>query len=96
MKNPDTKANILRSALEFFLKNGYEKTSLNQIAREVGITKPAIYHHFKNKDELFHEVLTFFFEEMGKWSSRQFADCKNLEELLSAFMKSLKSSSPNE
>ena len=86
-----TKSNILRKALELFLQHGYEKTSLNQIAHEVGITKPAIYHHFKNKDELFHDVLTFFFEEMGKWSSRQFKDCKNLEELLRAFMKSLRS-----
>ncbi len=87
----NTKSNILRTALGLFLQHGYEKTSLNQIAQEVGITKPAIYHHFKNKDELFHEVLTFFFEEMGKWSLRQFKDCKNLEELLRSFMKSLRS-----
>jgi len=87
----DTKSHILRTALDLFLQHGYEKTSLNQIAQEVGITKPAIYHHFKNKDQLFHEVLTFFFEEMGNWSSRQFQDCENLKELLRAFMKSLKS-----
>ena len=46
-----TKENIVKTALQLFLQNGYEKTSLNHIAREVGITKPAIYHHFKNKDE---------------------------------------------
>jgi len=87
----DTKENITRTALKLFLRNGYEKTSLNQIAREVGITKPAIYHHFKNKDELIHEVLSLFFEEMGKWSRSRFGSCKTLKELLQAFFQSLKS-----
>ena len=86
-----TKENITRTALKLFLRNGYEKTSLNQIAREVGITKPAIYHHFKNKDELIHEVLSLFFEEMGKWSRARFESCKTLKELLKAFFQSLKS-----
>jgi len=86
-----TKENITKTALKLFLRNGYEKTSLNQIAREVGITKPAIYHHFKNKDELIHEVLSLFFEEMGKWSRARFESCKTLKELLKAFFQSLKS-----
>ena len=86
-----TKENIIKTALRLFLQNGYEKTSLNQIAYKVGITKPAIYHHFKNKDDLFHEVLSFFFEEMGKWSSSRFKSCKTLKELLEAFFQSLKS-----
>ena len=86
-----TKENIVKTALELFLQNGYEKTSMNDIAREVGITKPAIYHHFKNKDQLFHEVLSFFFEEMGKWSRSRFGSCKTLKDLLKAFFQSLKS-----
>jgi AcrR family transcriptional regulator len=73
------------------LQKGYEKTSLNHIAREVGITKPAIYHHFKNKDQLFHQVLSFFFEEMGRWSESRFASCKTLKDLLRTFFQSLKS-----
>ena len=87
----DTKETIVKTTLELFLQNGYEKTSMNDIAREVGITKPAIYHHFKNKDELFHEVLSLFFEEMGKWSRSRFGSCKTLKDLLKAFFQSLKS-----
>jgi AcrR family transcriptional regulator len=87
----NTKQHIVKIALQLFLQKGYEKTSLNDIAGEVGITKPAIYHHFKNKDELFHEVLTFFFEEMGKWSSARFASCKTMRDLLKAFFQSLTS-----
>jgi len=87
----NTKENIIKTALELFLRKGYEKTSLNDIAGEVGITKPAIYHHFKNKDQLFHQVLTLFFEEMGKWSKSRFESCKTLRALLKAFFQSLKS-----
>ena len=86
-----TRDNIIKTALRLFLQKGYEKTSLNHIAREVGITKPAIYHHFKNKDQLFHQVLSFFFEEMGRWSESRFASCKTLKDLLKAFFQSLKS-----
>ena len=86
-----TKEPIVKPALNLFLQNGYEKTSLNQIARKVGITKPAIYHHFKNKDQLFHEVLSLFFEEMGKWSRARFGSCKTLKDLLKTFFQSLKS-----
>ena len=87
----NTKENIVRTALALFLQKGYERTSLNDIAREVGISKPAIYHYFKNKDELIHEVLTLFFEEMGKWSKSRFESCETLKDLLRAFFQSLKS-----
>jgi AcrR family transcriptional regulator len=87
----DTKENIVKTALSLFLQKGYERTSLNDIAREVGITKPAIYHHFKNKDELFHEVLSLFFTEMGKWSKSRFESCRTLRALLKTFFQSLKS-----
>ena len=87
----DTKESIVRTALELFLKNGYERTSLNQLAREVGITKPAIYHYFKSKDELFHEVVSMFFQEMGRWSSTRFGSCETLKDLLKAFLDSLES-----
>lgn len=87
----DTRENIVKTALGLFLQKGYEKTSLNDIAREVGISKPAIYHYFKNKDELIHQVLTLFFEEMGKWSKSRFESCETLKDLLRAFFQSLKS-----
>ncbi|MFH1335132.1 MAG: TetR/AcrR family transcriptional regulator [Candidatus Zixiibacteriota bacterium] len=86
----DTKDRITRTALRLFLEKGYERTSLNDIAHQVGITKPAIYHHFKNKDQLFHQVLTLFFEEMGKWSSSRLGSCRNLKDLLKTLFESLK------
>ncbi|WP_445487352.1 TetR/AcrR family transcriptional regulator [Niallia sp. 03133] len=48
---------LKQAALKYFAINGYEGTSLTQIADEVGIKKSSIYAHFKGKDELFLEVL---------------------------------------
>jgi len=89
MHKTQTKQHIAITALRLFLQNGYERTSLNQIAAQVGITKPAIYHHFKSKDELFHEVLSLFFREMGKWSKARFETCRNVKDLLKTFFQML-------
>jgi AcrR family transcriptional regulator len=89
MRQTQTKQHIAKAALRLFLQNGYERTSLNQIAAQVGITKPAIYHHFKNKDELFHEVLSLFFREMGKWSKARFETCRSAKDLLGTFFQML-------
>ena len=75
----DTKTTILRKALRLFLERGYDETSLNDIAGAVGVSKPAIYHHFESKDALFHEVLSLFFEEMTRWSEDRFRSCDTLE-----------------
>ncbi|MCB0225191.1 MAG: helix-turn-helix transcriptional regulator, partial [Anaerolineae bacterium] len=49
----DTKQQIISVAFELFINNGYERTSLTDIAKQIGITKPAIYYHFENKETLF-------------------------------------------
>jgi AcrR family transcriptional regulator len=48
----DTRQDILDTSLELFAEQGYEKTSLRQIAEAVGVTKAALYYHFPSKQEL--------------------------------------------
>lgn len=55
--SPSTIEKIKKTALALFAVNGYEATTMNQIAEHVGITKPAIYVYFKGKEELFLSVL---------------------------------------
>lgn len=52
MEESSTKEKILESALSFYSGFVNENISLNKIATKVGITKAAIFKHFKNKDEL--------------------------------------------
>lgn len=52
-KNALARQRILDAALEEFSSRGYESASLNTICAEKGISKGIIYHHFKDKDELY-------------------------------------------
>ena len=48
----DTRARILDVARELFSEQGYEKTSLREIADRLGFTKAALYYHFQSKEQL--------------------------------------------
>ena len=52
-----TYEDILSTAYDFFIEKGYEKTSVQDIINELGISKGAIYHYFKSKAEILQSVL---------------------------------------
>lgn len=54
----DTKEQILITALRLFAKDGYEAVSVSQIAGELGMTKGALYKHYKNKRDIFDSIVT--------------------------------------
>jgi len=43
-------------ALALFAERGYEATSLQDIADEMGLTKPAVYYHYRGKQEILHDL----------------------------------------
>lgn len=49
---PDTRSRILDAALGLFSEHGFEGTTLQQIADRLGLTKAALYYHFRSKDDL--------------------------------------------
>ena len=63
-----TKQQIISIAFNLFINNGYEKTSLADIAKQIGITKPAIYYHFESKEALFLAVVNGFITELEQWT----------------------------
>jgi AcrR family transcriptional regulator len=48
----DTRTRIQQVALELFAEQGYERTSLREIAERLGVTKAALYYHFKSKEDI--------------------------------------------
>lgn len=53
----DTKEKILMTALHLFAKDGYEAVSVSTIAGELGMTKGALYKHYRNKRDIFDSIL---------------------------------------
>ena len=53
----DTKEKILMTALHLFARDGYEAVSVRTIAEELGITKGALYRHYKNKRDIFDSIV---------------------------------------
>ena len=77
-----TKEQIVKKALKLILQKGFHNVSMAMIAAEVGISKPAIYHHFQNKDAMVEGVLDHFTNKMSEWSLEYFKDASNGEQFL--------------
>ena len=52
----ETRERILNAAADVFYDKGVSNTSLNDVAQAAGVTRGAIYWHFKNKPDLFHAM----------------------------------------
>jgi AcrR family transcriptional regulator len=52
----ETREKILDVALELFTQNGYDKTSLRDIAERLGISKAALYYYFARKEDILLEL----------------------------------------
>ncbi|MCK5860949.1 MAG: TetR family transcriptional regulator, partial [Candidatus Hydrogenedentes bacterium] len=59
----ETKEKIIQAARDIFAKKGYSGTSVDDIARVVGITKGGIYWHFDSKLDLFIQMLESGYSE---------------------------------
>jgi AcrR family transcriptional regulator len=69
---PDTRQRIQAVALELFAEQGYDKTSLREIAERLGVTKAALYYHFKSKEDIVSSLVEDFFrqiEDLINWGS---------------------------
>ena len=53
----DTGERILLTSLELFAQKGYEAASVSDIAGALGITKGALYRHFRSKGAIFEAIL---------------------------------------
>lgn len=53
----DTKERILNAALALFARDGYEAVSVSEIAQALGMTKGALYKHYRNKRDLFDSMI---------------------------------------
>ena len=66
----DKAAAILAAATETFARYGYRRTSMADVAAEAGMSRAALYLHFKNKEDIFTSLVQAYFAQ----SARAIAD----------------------
>ena len=91
-KHPEeTVRKILDTAERLFIEMGYDRTSLQEIIDETGLSKGAIYHHFASKEDIFYAVCDRIGRRNGEVLSRVRDDpsLNGLEKLRAMFKASL-------
>lgn len=93
----NTRQRIQDVALELFAEQGYEKTSLREIAERLDVTKAALYYHFKTKEEIIvslFEDLTKPMEELIEWGRRQPHTLETKHEIVRRYSTALVGAEP--
>ncbi|AOR34248.1 TetR family transcriptional regulator [Streptomyces fodineus] len=88
----NTRQHIQDTALELFAEQGYDKTSLREIAERLGVTKAALYYHFKTKEEIIVSVfrdLTQPIEDLIEWGRRQPDALEAKQEIVRRYSRAL-------
>ena len=65
-----TREELLLSALDTFYERGISRASLNEIAQTAGVTRGALYWHFKNKEALFEALFQRISDEVTQETLR--------------------------
>jgi len=80
----EVRKKIVEAAYSLFLQKGYHRTTMDEIAHNLGVTKPAIYQYFPGKEELYAAVAEHGREELAEILERSFdnRDLRTGSELL--------------
>src|SRR6201981_2075526 len=54
----DSRQEILRTAARLFQQQGYDATSMNDVAAALKLSKGGLYHHFQSKDEILFHIMS--------------------------------------
>ncbi|MER6977417.1 TetR/AcrR family transcriptional regulator [Streptomyces carpinensis] len=93
----NTRQRIQDVALELFAEQGYEKTSLREIAERLDVTKAALYYHFKTKEEIIvslFEDLTQPIQDLIEWGRQQPHTLETKQEIVRRYSDTLAGAAP--
>jgi AcrR family transcriptional regulator len=78
----DRHSAVLDAAFAVFLRYGFQRTTMDDIAKECGVSRPALYLLFKNKTDIFQALASVMFEKMISGAQSALAGEGSLEERL--------------
>ncbi len=92
VKDPDTrKQEILSGALKVFAQKGYDKTTISDIAKELGISQGLCYRYYASKEEIYDSALDEYADIIVKANLKRFDSTgETLKEKIRSFSGSLK------
>ncbi len=83
-----TRERIQSIALELFAEQGYEKTSLREIAERLDVTKAALYYHFRSKEDIVRSFVEDYraeLEQVIAWGASQPRTPESRAEILARY-----------
>jgi AcrR family transcriptional regulator len=89
-RRSDTRARIQKVALELFAEQGYDKTSLREIAERLDVTKAALYYHFKSKEDIVRSLAEDYFGQIDAviaWAKIQPRTAATRTEVLNRYVQ---------
>src|SRR6478609_4747306 len=93
----NTRQRIQDVALKLFAEQGYEKTSLREIAEHLDVTKAALYYHFKTKEDILKSLfqdLSRPMDELIEWGRQQPRTLATKQEILHRYSNALADAAP--
>ena len=73
---------ICDTAAHIFAKKGYERTSLDDVAAELNITKPGLYYYFRSKDELLYKIIQYHWDNLYQPIKKKLEECDDPVEII--------------
>ncbi|HEX6352435.1 TetR/AcrR family transcriptional regulator [Actinophytocola sp.] len=90
MRRPrNRKAQLAEAAAELFRKHGYHQVSVNDIARSAGVTGPAVYRHFRGKQDILAHVLLSGMDTFGLATEHALATPGTPADQLTALLRAI-------
>jgi AcrR family transcriptional regulator len=86
----DTKSRLCALALQLFAEQGYEKTSLREIAERLGVTKAALYYYFKSKEDIVRSLVEDYMAELDEliaWGKQQPRSAETRAEIVRRYLE---------
>ncbi|HEY7324395.1 MAG TPA: helix-turn-helix domain-containing protein [Streptosporangiaceae bacterium] len=86
----DTRARLRALALQLFAEQGYEKTSLREIAEHLGVTKAALYYYFKSKEDIVRSLVEDYVAELDElidWAAGQPRTAATRREIIGRYLQ---------
>ncbi|MHC5263021.1 TetR/AcrR family transcriptional regulator [Streptomyces sp. UC4497] len=93
----DTRQRIQDVTLELIAEQGYEKTSLREISERLGVTKAALYYHFKTKEDIVVSLFTDLMrpiDDLITWAAEQPSTLEVKLEILGHYSEALAHAAP--